>query len=344
MQAYRVNPGQQIAGLERVEVADAADAAHSTLGPFEVRVRVHAVSLNYRDLMVVKGQYRAVKPGAVVPASDGAGEVIAVGAAVKRFALGDRVVASFFPNWTQGGPTTENTGGALGGEGDGMLAEQVTLNEAALVAVPAHLSYAEAATLPCAGVTAWNALFVEGRLKPGDTVLLLGTGGVSIWALQLAKAAGLRVLITSSSDTKLARARTLGADETINYRSQPEWQEEVLRLTEGRGVDLVLEVGGKDTLARSLASARMGGTVAIIGGVSGFDGQINPALLIGGAKRLVGVFVGSRTMLEDLARFSASAKIKPVVDRSFGFEQAREAFELMEQAGHFGKIVINVTA
>ncbi|MEJ6007051.1 NAD(P)-dependent alcohol dehydrogenase [Paucibacter sp. AS339] len=338
MQAYRVVPGQNLAGLERVNLPSAP------LGPQEVRVRVHAVSLNYRDLMVVKGQYRAVKAAGVVPGSDGAGEVIAVGSAVQRWAVGDRVVGSFFPQWQQGSPTPQNTGGALGGEGDGMLAEEVTWHEEAWVAIPAHLSYAEAATLPCAAVTAWNALFVEGRVKPGDTVLLLGTGGVSIWALQLAKAAGLRVLITSSSDEKLDRARALGADEVINYRTHPEWQDEVLRLTAGRGVDLVLEVGGKDTLLRSLNSARMGGTVAIIGGVSGFDGQINPAMLIGGAKRLAGVFVGSRAMLEEVCRFTAVAQIQPVIDRRFAFAQAREAFELMEQAGHFGKIVIEVAA
>lgn len=334
MQAYRVVPGQDMAGLEVVELQSAP------LKPHDLRVRVHAVSLNYRDLMVLKGQYRGVKTGGVVPSSDGAGEVIAVGAAVQRFAVGDRVVGSFFPHWQQGEPTPQNTGGALGGEGDGMLAEEVTRSEEAWVAIPAHLSYAEAATLPCAAVTAWNALFVTGRAKPGDSVLLLGTGGVSIWAMQLAKAAGLRVLITSSSDEKLARARTLGADEVINYRQQPEWQDEVLRLTEGRGVDLVLEVGGKDTLLRSLASARMGGTVAIIGGVSGFDGQISPAMLIGGAKRLAGVFVGSRAMLEEVCRFASVAQIHPVIDRRFAFAQAHEAFELMAQAGHFGKIVV----
>ena len=337
MLAYQVLPGQKtISELAQVQMDRQA------LGPMDVRVRVHAVSMNYRDLMVLKGQYRAVNPAGVVPCSDGAGEVTAVGVAVKRFGVGDRVVASFFPNWAQGEPTPQNMAGALGGESNGMLSEEVTLHESALVTIPTHLSYTEAATLPCAGVTAWNALFVVSRLRPGDAVLLLGTGGVSIWALQLAKAAGMRVLITSSSDQKLARARALGADESINYRSQPEWQEEVLRLTEGRGVDVVLEVGGKDTLIRSLASVRMGGTVAIIGGVSGFGGQINPTMLIGGAKRLAGVYVGSRAMLEDLARFTATAKIHPVVDRSFAFAKAREAFELMEQAGHFGKIVVEV--
>jgi NADPH:quinone reductase-like Zn-dependent oxidoreductase len=223
-----------------------------------------------------------------------------------------------------------------------MLAEEVVLHEEALVAIPAHLSYAEAATLPCAAVTAWNALFVEGGLRAGDSVLLLGTGGVSISALQLAKAAGLQTIITSSSDAKLERARALGAAATINYRTMPEWQDEVLRLTDGRGVDLVLEVGGQGTLTRSIASTRMGGTVAIIGGVSGFGGELNPFALIGGAKRLVGIFVGSRSMLEDLNRFLGITGVHPVVDRAFPLHQAREAYTYLKKGEHFGKVVIEV--
>ncbi|QSA96974.1 NAD(P)-dependent alcohol dehydrogenase [Methylococcus sp. EFPC2] len=336
MQAYQIKSGQQIAGLEQVERSLAAPADH------EVQVRVHAVSLNFRDLMIADGKYLSAGEAPVVPCSDGAGEVVAVGARVSRFRVGDRVAASFFPEWIQGAPTVQNSVGALGGARDGMLAEAVVLHEDALVSIPAHLSYTEAATLPCAGVTAWNALFVEGGLRPGDSVLLLGTGGVSVWALQLAKAAGLYTIITSSSDEKLERARRLGASATINYRTTPEWQEEVLRLTEGRGVDLVLEVGGKGTLARSIASARMGGTIAIIGGLSGFGGELNPFALIGGAKRLSGIFVGSRSMFEDLNRFVSVAEIHPVVDRVFPFRQAREAYTHLKNAGHFGKIVIEV--
>lgn len=336
MQAYQIKAGQQIAGLERIK------RGVPTLTARDVHIRVHAVSLNYRDLMIAEGRYLRTSDVPVIPCSDGAGEVIAVGSAVSRFRIGDRVVASFFPEWNQGEPTPQNTGSALGGASDGMLAEEVVLHEDSLVAVPEHLSHIEAATIPCAGVTAWNALFVEGRLKPGDSVLLLGTGGVSIWALQLAKAAGLRAIITSSSDEKLNRARELGADAAINYKTTPEWQEEVLRLIGGRGVDLVLEVGGQDTLARSVASVRMGGTVAIIGGLSGFGGNINPLALIGGAKRLSGIFVGSRRMLEDLNRFLGAADIHPVVDRVFPFQQVREAYNYLKSGGHFGKVVVEL--
>jgi NADPH:quinone reductase-like Zn-dependent oxidoreductase len=252
-------------------------------------------------------------------------------------------MTSFFPDWVDGAPTPEKTANPLGAIADGVLAEEVVLHEEALVAIPAHLSHIEAATLPCAGVTAWNALFVEGGLRAGDSVLLLGTGGVSILALQLAKAAGLRTIVTSSSDEKLERALGLGASATINYTTTPEWQDEVLRLTDGRGVDLVLEVGGQGTLTRSIASTLMGGTVAIIGGVSGFGGELNPFALIGGAKRLSGIFVGSRGMLEDLSRFLSVAEIHPVVDRVFPFAQAREAYTHLERAGHFGKLVIQVS-
>lgn len=337
MQAYQIKSGQQIAGLTLVELNTAAPAAH------EVQVRVHAVSLNYRDLMVVDGSYFNTGDTPVIPCSDGAGEVIAVGTQVTRFRVGDRVAAAFFPEWINGAPTPQNTAGALGGAVNGMLAETVVLHENALVSIPAHLTYAEAATIPCAGVTAWNSLFVEGKLKAGDSILILGTGGVSIWALQLAKAAGLFTIITSSSDEKLGRARSLGAAATINYKTTSEWQDEVLRLTEGRGVDLVLEVGGQGTLPRSIASARMGGTVAIIGGVSGFGGELNQFALIGGAKRLSGIFVGSRSMFEDLNRFLGVAAIHPVVDRVFLFQQAREAYTYLKSASHFGKVVIEVS-
>lgn len=336
MQAYQIQSGQKIAGLERVQRQSTALAAH------EVRVRVHAVSLNYRDLMIADGSYRSTGDGSVIPASDGAGEVIEVGPGVTRLRIGDRVAASFFPDWISGAPTAQTTSRALGAVADGMLAEEVVLHENAWVTIPAHMDYAEAATLPCAGVTAWNALFVEGRLRAGDSVLLLGTGGVSVWALQIAKAAGLRAIITSSSDEKLERARALGASATINYRNTSEWQDEVVRLTGGRGVDLVLEVGGQGTLSRSIRSTRMGGTIAIIGGVSGFGGELDPFALIGGAKRLSGIFVGSRSMLEDLSRFAEVAAIRPVVDRVFPFQQVREAYTHLEHAGHFGKVVIEV--
>lgn len=278
----------------------------------------------------------------VIPCSDGAGEVVAIGEQVTRVRVGDRVVTSFFPDWFDGDPTATNTQATLGADRDGVLAEEVVLHEDSLVAIPDQLSYAEAATMPYAGVTAWNALFVEGNLKAGDSVLLLGTRGVSVWALQLAKAVGIRAIVTSSSDEKLRRARVLGAAETINYRSVPEWQAEVLRLTTGRGVDLVLEVGGQGTFSRSIASTRMGGKVAIIGGVSGFSGDFEPFALIGGAKRLSGIFVGSRRMLENLSQFISAEDIHPVVDRSFLFVRAAEAYEYLKKAEHFGKVVIEV--
>lgn len=336
MRGYRLTTGGGINSLGIFEQPPQQLQAN------EVRVRIRAVSLNFRDLMVARGDYLVSTAKPLIPTSDGAGEVMAVGADVKRFKTGDRVITTFFPRWIDGRPTPEKTAVAPGGNHDGVLASEVVAHEQSLVAIPAHLDFNEAATLTCAGVTAWNTLFVEGRLKAGDSALLLGTGGVSIWALQLARAAGLHTIITSSSDEKLERARALGAHATINYRTTPEWQQEVLRLTDGYGVDLVVEVGGTGTLKRSLASTKMGGTVAIVGGVSGFGGELEPFSLIGGARRLSGIYVGSRQMLEDLNRLVEVAGIHPVVDRVFAFEAAREAYEYLEAGRHFGKVVIQV--
>jgi len=339
MRAYQILPGDNIDGLQCV------DLTQRELANGEVRIRVHAVSLNYRDLMVASGNYLVNVDNPIIPCSDGAGEVLAVGHGVTRLQVGDRVAASFFPHWQDGRTSAINIRHALGGDIDGMLAEEVVLHEDGLVKIPPQLSYVEAATMPCAGVTAWNAIFESSNgIKPGDTALLLGTGGVSVLGLQLAKAAGLRTIITSSSDEKLQRARELGAHHTINYRTTPEWQEEVLRFTHGAGADVVLEVGGQGTVNRSVASCAMGGSVAIIGGVSGFGGEVNPATLLAGAKRMVGIFVGSRAMLEHVMRFAASSDIKPVVDRVFNFDQAQEAYRYMESGSHFGKVVISVTS
>lgn len=296
MKAYRIRAGR---GIDSLALAEEAPAP---LGAGQVRLRVRAVSLNFRDLMVADGRYPAGGERAVIPASDAVAEVIELGPGANRWALGDRVATSFFPHWHAGAASAHATREPFGADADGVLAEQIVVSQDSVFAVPAHLDDAQAATLTCAGVTAWNALFVEAGLRPGQSVLLLGTGGVSIWGLQLAKAAGLRAIVTSSSDAKLERARALGADATINYRSHPEWQDEVLRLTAGTGVDAVLEVGGAGTLARSLRAAAMNGTVAIIGGVSGFAGEFDPFGLIMGAKRLSGIFVGSRGMGEDLTR------------------------------------------
>ena len=339
MRAYQILPG---AGIDALQCVDFPDRA---LGTGEVRIRVRAVSLNYRDLMVADGNYLVNVDESIVPCSDGAGEVLAVGPGVSRVQVGDRVAGAFFPYWHDGPPAPDKVRHALGGDIDGMLAEEVILHEDALAKIPPSMSFIDASTMPCAGVTAWNAIFESSNhIRPGDTVLLLGTGGVSVLGLQLARAAGLTAIITSSSDDKLQRARELGASHTINYRTHPEWQEEVLRVTHGRGAEVVLEVGGQGTVNRSVASAAMGGSVAIIGGVSGFGGEVNPATLLASAKRMVGIFVGSRKMLEDVMRFAATTDIKPVVDRVFTFDQAKEAYRYMESGSHFGKVVIAVTA
>lgn len=338
MFAYRVSPGEHIRGLTRHEIPVRQPQGR------EVRVRVRAVSLNYRDLMVARGNYSLGSNQPLVPCSDAAGEIIGVGSDVTRFRLGDRVVASFFTDWIDGEIAPDKTRGALGGAIDGVLAQEIVLHEDALVSVPTQLSFAEAATLPCAGLTAWNMLFIANALKPGDTVVLLGTGGVSIWALQLAKTAGFRTIVTSASDAKLEHARALGADETVNYRANPEWQHEILRLTNGRGADLVAELGGHDTLPRSIAATRMGGTIALIGGVGGgFTSELDILSVLGG-KKLIGIYVGSRRMLEDLVRFVAAAKIAPVIDRVFRFDAAQEAYEHLDAQRHLGKVVIEVDA
>ena len=338
MRAYQILPGANIDGLQCIDYPD------RELGAGEVRIRVHAVSLNYRDLMVASGNYLVTVDDPIIPCSDGAGEVLATGPGVTRVQKGERVAGSFFPLWLDGAPGPEKIRHALGGDIDGMLAEEVILHEDALALIPPGLDFLEAATMPCAAVTAWNAIFVSSnQIKPGDTVLLLGTGGVSILGLQLARAAGLRTIVTSSSDDKLARARELGAHHTINYRSIPEWHDEVLHLTRNMGANVVLEVGGQGTVNRSVSAAAMGGTVAIIGGVSGFGGEVNPASLLATAKRMVGIYVGSRTMLEDVMRFADTTGVKPVIDRVFPFSQAQEAYRYMESGSHFGKVVIDVT-
>lgn len=336
MKTWRVAAGSGIDGLQsRTE-------SPAPLGPTQVRVRLRAATLNYRDLMVLKGWYPVSGNGPLVPGSDGAGDVIETGPQVTRFKTGDRVTTCFFPDWIEGRMSLPRIATALGAGGAGTLAEEVVLDERSLVATPAHLDYAQGAALTCAGVTAWNALFEIGRMQPGQTVLLLGTGGVSIWALQLAHAAGMRVIITSSSDEKLERARALGADALINYTTHPEWSGEVRRLTGGEGVDLVLEVGGEETAQQSLAAVRMQGTVVIIGGVSGFGGAISPRSLIVGATRMQGVYVGSRQMHEDLARFVSGAKITPVIDRRFALDAAPDAYRHFEAGRHFGKVAVTL--
>ncbi|MBM7116387.1 zinc-dependent alcohol dehydrogenase family protein [Archangium primigenium] len=314
-------------------------------GPGEVLVRMRAVSLNYRDVLVKRGQYGAAPGGTrpIVPTSDGAGEVVAVGAGVTRVKPGDRVMPTFFQNWTDGESPPRPELRALGaGDVDGVLAEFVVAGAEALVPVPAHLSFEEAATLPCAALTVWHALFAQGGLKAGQTVLVQGTGGVSIFALQFAHHAGARVLATSSQDAKLERARQLGADELFNYKKTPNWEEPVLARTGGQGVDHVLEVGGVETFPHSVRATRAGGHIALIGLLSGSWAQVDPKLSEAKNLRVRNIFVGSRAMFEDMNRFLTQHRIQPVVDRVFPFDQAPEALAHMEAGAHFGKIVVTV--
>lgn len=308
-------------------------------GPGQVLVKMRAFSLNYRDLLMVKGQYNPKLKLPLVPLSDGAGVVAEVGPGVTRVNAGDRVAGNFMQQWLSGELTDAKARSALGGGIDGVLAEYVVFHEEGLVRVPEHLSDEEAATLPCAAVTAWNALITEGQVQPGDTVLLLGTGGVSIFALQFAKLAGARAIITSSSDDKLKRAGELGAHHGINYKTHPEWEKRVRDLAGERGVDHVVEVGGAGTLPRSLKAVRLGGCISLIGILAG-GGDFNPMPILMKYVRVQGIFVGSRQVFEAMNRAIALHRLKPVIDRVFPFAEARQALQYMESGAHFGKIVI----
>jgi NADPH:quinone reductase-like Zn-dependent oxidoreductase len=309
-------------------------------GPGEVLVRVRAVSINYRDLLMVKGLYNPKMKLPRIPCSDGAGEVAAVGEGVTQWKEGDRVTGAFMQNWVDGPPTPAKVKGALGGDIDGMLTEYRCLKEAGLVALPAHLSFAEAAALPCAAVTAWNAL-AAGNLKPGATVLILGTGGVSIFALQLAKLMSARVLGISSSAAKLERARSLGLDLGLNYRETPAWDRWAMDQTGSEGVDLVVEVGGVGTLPRSLAAIRMGGVIAQIGVLAGPGDPLPLALILHKQARIQGIYVGSRKDFEQMNKAISLAALRPVIE-SFPWSRAREVMARMEAASHFGKLVLTV--
>ncbi len=312
-------------------------------GPGQILVRMRACSLNYRDLMVATGRYGGGPPApGLVPLSDGAGEVEAVGEGVSRVAVGDRVAGSFFATWRDGPPLPEHHRHALGGSVDGVLAEYRLFDGEAVVRVPTHLGFEEAATLPCAGVTAWNALFAGTPLLAGQTVLTLGTGGVSMFAVQFARAAGARVIATSSSDAKLERLQALGVEaaDCINYRTLPDWEREVWRRTDRQGVDHVVEVGGAGTLPRSIAATRSGGAVSLIGVLT--SGQIDPTALLHRSATLRGVYVGSRAMFEAMNRLVDVNRIRPVIDRVFPFDEAKDAYRALSQADHVGKIVIRI--
>src|SRR5262245_12683846 len=323
-------------GLETLAVVDRPDPAP---GPGQVLVRVRAASLNYRDLLISKGQYNPKLQFPRVLGSDAAGEVVAMGAGVSRWKVGDRVAGCFMQHWADGPITDAAAKSTLGSDRDGVLAEFAVFEERGAVRVPDHLSFEEAATLPCAAVTAWNALTTAG-CGPGTSVLLQGTGGVSIFALQFAKALGARVLITSGHDDKLARALAMGADAGTNYRTNPDWEKWAREQT-GSGVDVVVEVGGAGTLERSLKAVRVGGHVALIGVLAGL-GTFNPVLVLMKAVRLQGVFVGSRVMFEDMNRLIVGERIRPVIDRTFPFSEAQAAFRHLESGSHLGKVVIEI--
>jgi len=338
MRAYELTAGSSsVDGLRRCERPDPKP------GPTQILVRIQAVSINYRDLMIARGHYMGGPSRSnVIPLSDGAGEVIAAGSDVNRFRVGERVAGTFFRNWIDGAPPQAPLVALGAPPVDGVLAEYALFDAQDAVAVPAHLPVEAAAALPCAAVTAWRALVDLGRVAPGESVLLIGTGGVSIFALQFARLAGARALVISSSDEKLERARKLGADGCINYRTNPDWEREVLRLTDGRGVDHVLEVGGSGTLSRSIASVAVGGRIALIGVLTGVGAAGSPYGLLGRQASIQGVFVGSRGHFERMNAAIAVNRLEPIVDRIFGFDEAAAAYRYLESGAHFGKVVLRI--
>lgn len=336
MRAYEIHEF----GIDNLKLVDLETPV---AGPGQVLVRFHAASLNYRDVMVVSGTYNPRMKLPAIPLSDGAGEVVSVGESVSKWQIGDRVMPLFAQQWFDGESSEEKRKTSLGAgsQWQGVLRDYGAFDQESVVRIPAHLSYEQAATLPCAALTAWNALQVSGRVRAGETVLTLGTGGVSVFAVQFAKMAGARVIATSGSDAKLAKLKELGADETINYRTREDWDKAVLELTDRRGVDHVIEVGGAGTLARSITSVRIAGHVAMIGALTGAAG-FDPITVFMKAIRLQGIFVGSRAMIEDMLRAVDEAALVPVVDRIFSFDEAREALSYMSSGAHFGKVVINI--
>ena len=323
---------------DRLELKSRSTAVPA-LAPNQILINVKAASLNYRDLLNF-GDFDGTRDG-LVPLSDAAGLVAQIGPSVTRWKVGDRVSPNFFPAWHAGSFSPVHLSNAFGGgQTDGLLSDYVAVDEASVVAVPEHLSFVEAATLPCAGVTAWHALFERGHLAPGETVLVQGTGGVALFGLQLAVAHGARVIVTSSSDAKLERALELGAWKTINYKNQPDWDQAAMAFTNGLGVDHVLELGGPDTYDRSIAAIAPGGRIAQIGVLSGFGSQPNLTPLQFKNASIHGICVGSVEQFERLNRFVAKHGIYPVIDSIFAFDDAPEAYKALQSARHFGKIAI----
>ena len=308
------------------------------LKPKQIRICLRAMSLNYRDLLMLRGHYNPHLPLPLTPLSDGVGQVVEIGEQVTRFTKGNRVCLSFCQDWISGAPDSKTLKTTLGGPINGVLAEEIVIQEHGAVLAPSHLTDEEAACLPCASLTAWSALFTYASLRPKDTVLLLGSGGVSIFALQLAKAAGANVIITSSSDQKLERARKLGADDTINYKKDPNWGKTIKKRT--GGVDHVVEVGGANTLAQSIKATRPGGQIALIGVLSGTQKKLNLLPILMQNIRIQGIFVGHRQGFEAMNQFITKKNIRPIIDRTFTFQQAKQAFTYLSKGVHFGKIVI----
>ena len=312
------------------------------LGARDVRVRIHAVSLNYRDIVLARAAQARARTPPVIAGSDGAGEVVEVGASVHRLRPGDRVAGLFFPTWLDGEISAAHHASALGGAHDGMLAEEVVLDETAWIEVPAHLSYAQAATLPCAGVTAYHALFEKTHLGPGDTLLVQGSGGVAMFALQLARAVGARVVVTSRSAAKHERIRALGADHVIDYVATPAWGEAAWNWAGGLGVDMVVDVGGPGTFDQSVAALRYGGTMSLLGVLTGVRGEINTYGIFHKALRVHGIYVGSRRMFESLNRAVTATALEPIVDRVFTFDDVPAAYEYLAGGHHIGKVVVAI--
>jgi NADPH:quinone reductase-like Zn-dependent oxidoreductase len=337
MKVYELQDTTGLAGLKLV------DKPIPQPGIGQVLVRIRAVTLNYRDLLTVKGGYGSRQKLPLIPLSDGAGVVEAVGPMVQHLKVGDRVIGSFFENWLGGNPTKEKLDGALGGSADGVLAEYRVFRQEALVLTPPHLTDEEAASLPCAALTAWSAVVKLGGIRPGDVVLTQGTGGVSLFALQFAKMSGAQVIATSSSDEKIQRLNELGADQTVNYASVPEWGKFARDITKSRGVDLVVEVGGVGTLNESIRATRIGGSIALIGVLAGpAKDNTRLPLIVMQQQRIQGVTVGSVEDLQTMVDAIALNKMHPVVDRVFAFADAKEAFAHMSSGKHFGKVAITI--
>lgn len=338
MRAWEVHPSF---GLSHLHLTT---RAVPSLHDDEVLLRVRCVSLNYRDFLMVEGRYNPKQPLPLIPVSDAAAQIVAVGGRVSDRAVGERVMPVFAQGWDAGAPTRALLKRTLGGPLDGMLREFAAVPARDVVSVPEHLTDEEASTLPCAALTAWSALMVHTQTNPGDTILVQGSGGVSLFALQFAKTLGARVIAISSSDEKMAKLLSLGADETINYKREPQWGDRAREMTGGKGVDHVIEVAGAETFAQSLRATRPAGTISVIGMLSGFRADINLNSILMNQIRLQGVFIGHKAAFESMNRAIAFRRLRPVVGRVFGFDEASKAFEHLTSRQHFGKVCVRVSS